>query len=499
MNLNFYQLAEKELNNKKTLTENGAIAYATSGKALLDYNFHVSGLRKLSEEEIQRMFERAFYEDKIAALRYLFYLGDIRGGIGERKQFRACLKYLIEYHTEIALAVMSLVPEYNRYDSLMCFLENEDTHNAVIKYLKNQIASDKKNMKAGKPVSLCAKWMPSENASSKRTVRLAKDIIESFGWSYGRYRKTLSQLRSYINVVEVKMSSKKWGEIDYTKVPSKANLIYKEAFLRNDKVRREEYLESLQSGKTKINAGVLQPHEIVTKYKYHRGNDITFEELWKGLPQYTLDNVLVVRDGSYSMTDGYGMNYRPLDVATALAIYMADHNSSVWKNKFITFSAEPKIINLSTCKTLKEKMLRTYREDDCSNTDIYKTMMLVLNTAIKNNLSQKDMPKMIVICSDMQFDGLHHNLNKSLFDEIKDKFKKHGYLLPKICFWNLSGSVNNTIPIQENDLGLILCSGFSVELLKMFMSNKIDPYEILMETINQKRYDPIENAVKDLV
>lgn len=500
--MNFYNMMENQVKTTKSLTENGAIAYKTSGSELLDYNFHVSALRAKSEAEIQAMFERAFYEDKIAALRYLFYLGDIREGIGERKQFRACMSYLIQYHTDIALAVMPFIPEYNRFDSLMVFVENKNTHDVAIEFLKKQIETDKRNMKEGKPVSLCAKWMPSENASSKRTRELARNIISSFKWSESKYRKTLSALRDFIGVTEVFMSAGKWASIDYSKVPSKANLIYQGAFLRNDKERREAYLESLKNGTTKINAKVLQPHEIVYNYMRNGLKDAAYEEMWKSLPAYTLDNVLVVRDGSYSMTGGYGISYRPLDVATALAIYMADHNSSEWKNKFITFSSSPKIVDLSNCKTLRDKIRKTYAEDDCSNTNIYKTMKLILNTAIENNVSQEEMPKMVVICSDMQFDGRyerHFNYNKSLFDTIKDEYKEHGYLLPKICFWNLSGNVDNTIPMQENDLGMILCSGFSVQLLKMFMSNQLDPYKILLEAINQKRYDPIENAVKHLV
>ena len=189
----------------------------------------------------------------------------------------------------------------------------------------------------------------------------------------------------------------------------------------------------------------------------------------------------------------------PLDVATALAIYMSEHNTGDWKDKFITFSSNPKIVDLSNCSSLADKVDLSLRESDCSNTNIYKTMMLILKTAKRNHTSAEDMPKMIVICSDMQFDGRSHNLNKSMFDEIAQEFEDAGYKLPKICFWNLSGRLNGTIPMQQNDMGLILCSGFSVQILKMFMSNQVDPYKVLLETLNGERYAKVREAVEGLL
>lgn len=380
-------------------------------------------------------------------------------------------------------------------------LDDEKTRKTAVKILKAQLKEDKANMKNGKPISLCAKWMPSINASSKITVERAKLICKEFEWSEEKYRKTLSKLRKYLDVVEVKMSAKRWDEIDYESIPSKANLIYNDAFLRNDEERRREYLSSLKKGEKKINASVLNPHEICMRCRHNRGReDETLEALWKALPDLTVENTLVIRDGSGSMTwrsfEGGGT---PLDVATALAIYMSEHNTGDWKDKYITFSSNPKIVDLSGCDTLAEKVELSLLEADCSNTNIYRTMKLILDTAKKNNTPIEDMPKMIVICSDMQFDGHRHNFNKSLFDEIAQEFKDAGYKLPKICFWNLSGHLNGTIPMQENEMGLILCSGFSVQILKMFMNNKVNPYEVLLETLNGERYRKVREAVVGLL
>ena len=499
--MSFFDEMQTELNSQKSVTTNGAIAYASSGKKLLDFNFGVSAMRNRFPEAIKEDFMKVFFEDKLTALEYLFYLGDVREGLGERKAFRAGLSYLAEKQPKIAKVIIDLIPFYNRWDSVMVMLDDERTRGKAIALIKAQLKEDKANMKEGKSISLCAKWMPSVNASSKITVDRAKTICRELGWTEKKYRKTLSKLRKYLDVVEVKMSAKKWDKINYEIVPSKANLIYNSAFLRNDEDRRREYLASLEKGTAKINASTLNPHEICLKYRQNRcRKDATLEALWKALPDLSVENTLIVRDGSGSMTWGsFAGSGTPLDVATALAIYMSEHNTGDWKDKFITFSSNPKIVDLSNCDSLADKVDLSLRESDCSNTNIYKTMMLILKTAKRNHTSAEDMPKMIVICSDMQFDGHSHNLNKSLFDEIAQEFEDAGYKLPKICFWNLSGRLNGTIPMQQNDMGLILCSGFSVQILKMFMSNQVDPYKVLLETLNGERYAKVREAVDGLL
>ena len=491
--MGFYDQMKQQTDKRKTLTANGAIAYGTSGKEITDFNFAISQMRGKSDNSIQDAFEKVFLnEGAEIASRYAFYVGDCREGVGERKIFRNCMRYLAKNQSKYAKAVMNLIPEYNRWDSILPMLDYKETADMAIEIIKKQLNSDITNMIAGKPISLCAKWMPSVNASSETTKKLANTICKKLGCSQRKYRKRLAKLRAYLNVVETKMSDKKWGEIDYSAVPSKANLIYNNAFLRNDEERRREFLGSLKKGEAKINAGVLMPDEIIKKYGHSRsGVDETLEELWKNLPQLSTENNLIVRDGSGSMIG------KPLEVATALAIYMSEHNSGEWNGKFVTFSRNPKIVDLSNCETLRDKIRLCYRENDYSNTDIYKTMMLILNTAIANKIEQDDMPSMITIISDMQFDGRNFNLNKSLFDEIREKFEENGYNMPRICFWNVSSiGYGNTIPMQENPFGLILCSGYSVQIMNMFLSNKLSPYEVLMDEINKPRYDAVAKAIK---
>lgn len=492
--------------NRKTFTENGAVAYESSGHELLDFNFRLTDLRSSSENEIISSFKSVFYNnDIVTAIKYLFYVGDIREGLGERNIFRTCLAWLASSHPIETRKILYLIPEYSRWDVLIKLVTIPQVKNDVIQLVRNQFIDDISSLCVNKPISLLAKWMPSENASSLESRQLAKIFIRNLGMTPRMYRKNLSALRRHLDVVEVKMSANKWDEIDYSAVPSKANLNYNEAFYKHDAERRTEYLTSLVKGETKINASVTQPHEIVNKYNadnyWYRPRigryDETLEQIWKALPSKNAGNTLVVRDGSGSMTSKVSGKITALDVATALAIYCSEHTKGSFRDKFITFSSRPKLVDLSRCSSLHDKIDLAYNEAEISDTNIYKTMRLVLDTAVANNLEQSELPDTILIISDMQFNGGSFNFNNSLFDSISNEFNYHGYKLPRICFWNVCGYNAKTIPMQSNEYGLILCSGFSPNNIKMFMSGEIDPLKILLDTINAKRYTPIERALID--
>ena len=489
-----------------SVTENGALGYRTSGKELLDLNFSVSSMRNMSEEKIVEKFVKAFYEDKILAMKWLFYCRDCKEGIGERRLFRTCIKYLAENHQDIAKEVIKLVPEYGRWDDLWCLLDT-DLKDDACEVVVHQLLEDGVNMKQSKPISLLAKWMPSANASSKETKRLAHIIMDNINFTDRQYRKMLSELRAYLNVVEVKMSAKQWDKIDYAAVPSRANLIYNNAFLRNDEERRREYLNKLEKGETKINAGVLFPHDIVHKYGSSRWDlspvdDPTLEQLWKALPDYVsgAGNTICVADGSGSMTSRIGgTNVTALSVANALAIYFAERSSGQFKDTYITFSSHPQIVDFSNAKSLREKIEIAMNHNEMTNTNIEATFDLVLQTAIKNEMTQDDMPQNVLVLSDMGFDCMTSGrTDKRLFEELADRYKAHGYKLPRLVFWNIMNRTG-TIPVKENEAGVALVSGFSPAIVKMVLSNNIDPFECLLEQLNSERYAPVENAVKDLV
>lgn len=500
-----------------SVTENGAVGYRTTGKALLDLNFSVASLRSASEAEIASKFVKAFFEDKRAAMKWLFFARDVRGGLGERHLFRTVMKYLADNLPEYVRPVTELVAEYGRYDDLLCLLDT-GLVSEVYPLIEEQLNRDLESMKNGQPISLLAKWLPSPGASSATTKHHAKQIQKMLGTTERQYRKMLSELRGYLDVVEKKMSAKQWREIKYEAVPSRANLIYNKAFLRNDEERRRAYLESLAKGETKINAGTLFPHDIVHKYGNSGWNAITeynetFEQLWKALPDTVNGNgnTIVVADGSGSMkcnVDPHS-SVTALDVANALAIYFAEHSSGQFKDKYITFSTRPRLVDFSKAKNLREKLLIAKQYNEMGSTNIEAVFNLILTTAVNNRMRQEDMPQNVLIISDMEFDSCatcgsqtgywsRKRPDSRLFNVIRQKYEAAGYKLPRLVFWNVN-SRTGTIPVKENDLGVALVSGFSQNVASMVMSGKLDPYECLMETLNSERYKPIEEALERVV
>lgn len=516
--MEFMNAVKQTLNNEYnvSITENGAVGFRTTGKELLDLNFAVASLRKMSDEEVAKRFMKAFCENKMLAMRWLFYARDARQGIGERRLFRVVMKHLVESNPEMVIPVINLIPEYGRYDDLWCLLDNEESAKVIYQIVDKQLKEDWDNMSTGKPISLTAKWMPSINASSEKTKEYGKKLCKALHMSEREYRKALSKLRKYLDVVEVKMSNKDWSEIKYEAVPSRANLIYNNAFLRNDEARRREYLGKLEKGETKINASTLFPHDIVHKYAIRYGwkcslnqKDATIEALWKALPDTVngCGNTIVVADGSSSMTAQVdrSSSVTALEVADALAIYFAEHSSGQFKDKYITFSERPQIVDFSNATSLHDKLQIALAHNECANTNIEKVFDLILDTAIKNRMKQEDLPQNILIVSDMEFDRCASCGNnrsswdfkkpsKKLFDMIAQKYANAGYSIPRLVFWNVN-SRTGTIPVKENELGVALVSGFSVNIAKMVLSNKLDPYECLLETLNSERYAPIEAAL----
>ena len=517
--MNFMNSLKETMNNETQLTENGAVGLRTTGKKLLDLNFSVSSLRNKSDKEIVDKFVNAFYEDKMLAMKWLFYARDAREGIGERRTFRVIMKYLAENHPSVDKAVITLIPEFGRFDDMLGLLDTE-LKTDVISFIKKQLNEDAKNMMENKSVSLLAKWLPSCNASSKESKRLAKVIYKSIGMTEKQYRKTLSKLRAYLDVVEVKMSAKKWGAIDYSAVPSRSNLIYNSAFLRNDEERRRAYLAALERGdkNVKINGSVNFPHDIVHKYMEGgwssrlKAKDTTLEELWKALPDFVkgAGNTICVADGSGSMTSNIGgTKVSALDVANALAIYFSERSSGQFKDNYITFSQRPQLVDFSKASSLREKIEIALKHNEIANTNIEAVFDLILQTAINKNMSQDELPQNILILSDMEFDSCAttngsanrwgvSRPNQTLFDTIAKKYEAYGYKLPRLVFWNIM-SRTGTIPVKENDLGVALVSGFSPAIVKMVLSNSTDPLECLLEQLNVERYAVVETALKDVI
>lgn len=494
-----FDLIENEMKGV-SVTENGAVGYKTTGSALTDINYKVSSLRNETEKEIIRLFDETYNENREYALKWLFFVRDVREGLGERRLFRICFRRLAELDSDLFIKNLVNISEYGRYDDMVSMLGiNDEIDNVIIGMIKEQLEQDKSNMLQGKPISLLAKWLPSENASSRNTKALAKKVRQLLKLSSKNYRLMLSELRRYLNVVEVDMCSNQWENIDYEKVPSLANLRYRNAFMEHDRLRRINFLESLSEGKNKINMSVTTPVDVVSRYgSWYIGDyDETLELAWKNLKNINIKDTMVVADGSGSMTISVGGRTTALDVANALAIYTSEHNDGVYRNKYITFSNSPQFVEFGDEDSLEEKLRIARQHNEIANTNIEAVFDLILYIAVQNNIPKDEMIKNILIISDMEFDSAQRSwsnnvrvLSQSLFNIIKQRYVDAGYDLPKLVFWNVN-SRTKTIPLVENELGVTLVSGFSQNVLKMVMSSKYNPYEVLIETITSERYDKV--------
>lgn len=473
----------KKEQNKK-LTENGATALNSSGTALLDLFATSGALRERNDKEIENMFIKAMVEDKTLATKLAFYTRDIRGGLGERRTARIMFKALANHYPQIMLDNIHLLFEYGRCDDLLSLLDSE-IESKVIELISKTLKEDLTNMTKGKSISLLAKWLPSVNTSSIKSRKLANKIANALNLSSKEYRKTLSSLRAYLNVTEVRMSSKDYSLIKYDEVPSYAMHNYSNAFRRNDLDRFTTYLESLKKGETKINSSTLYPYDIIEKILYSNNNidNTVLEEQWKALPNYVEgDNkFLVMADVSGSM---YG---RPLATSVGLAMYFAERNKGEFANKFMTFSYRPELVEIKG-KTLYEKIKYISNADWEMNTNLEAAFNLVLDTAVKHNTKKEDLPTSILIISDMEIDECTNVSKWSFYDEMKKRFEDNGYEIPNIVFWNVNAR-NNTFHADMNAKGVQLASGQSPSVFKSLVSGiYLTPYEYMLSVLNSPRY-----------
>lgn len=493
-----------------SVTENGALGYEYALEPLVDFNFKVASLRNAVPRDIVKAFVKAFYADREYAIKYLFFLRDIRGGLGERRIFRTCLKFLIDSHPDIALSVMKLIPEYGRYDDLLEYVDSPLCAEACY-YIKNQLHKDVEAMEEGKNVSLLAKWLPSNNTSSFETRRLARIITNNLKMSPEQYRRVLKKLRKYLEVTETKISRGNWNQVDYEKVPAKAGLKYDQAFAKNDGTRRKEYFKKVLDGETKLKVAGLMPYEIVHRifgdvFVIGCKDDMLAELSWEKMikdgyeNQWGLKDCIVVADTSGSMmARATGSQISAMEVCYSLAIYFSQMLEGPFKDKVITFSERPRYIDLSKGVKLKEKLEIMKAYSEVANTNIEAVFDLILKTAIDNRCRQEDLPKQVLIVSDMEFDMARGDRTalEPLFKTIERKFAKAGYKIPRLIFWNLC-SRTETVPMVDNEEGLCLLSGFSQNAMKVAADEtKKDPYEALKQVLDSSRYEPVKKALQN--
>ena len=502
-----------------TYTENGAVTHTTTKSALLDMFAMGAAMRSRSDEDVILMFRKAFAENPVYALKCLFYIRDIRGGQGERRFFRLCMKDMAKNNADAAKRNLKYVPEFGRWDDLYVF-EGTSLENDAFEFMKNQLALDVEC----KTPSLLAKWLKSENTSSRESRRLGNKTRIAFGMNHKQYRKTLAVLRERINIVERLMSENRWDEIEFDKIPSRAGMIYKNAFARHDleRVQSEKnvvsYADFAKDKDTKVNAKALYPYECVAEALklFRTGSYWNMRELpamddttrlmvnkyWENLTDYfngaTFNGIAVVDTSGSMVRDDAAA---PINVAISLGLYCAERAQGPFAGNYISFASRPQLIKTEGVDFV-DKVQRIYKTNLVDDTNIEATFDLMLNTAIQNRCSQDDLPQNVIIISDMEFNsavgcgwfgrntsGFNSNNAETLLEGIAKKWAAHGYEMPHLIFWNVDARQNNIPMIGNGRISYV--SGMSPTIFETIMSGKTG-YDLMMEKLNSDRYAVIQ-------
>ena len=432
--------------NQEARTENGMKARKSTANACVDLFFNVGAMRG---KNVVPAFTAAYVENQDLAARIALWARDARGGAGERKVFRDILRELVLKDEDRAIALMRKVPELGRWDDLLIF--DKDSAAEAVAFTLIKDALDAGN-------GLCAKWMPRKGEDAAR--------LRSFlGWTPKFYRKRLVELTK---VVEQDMCANKWDEINFNHVPSLASSRYKKAFARHT-TKYKEWAEKLAKGDptAKVNAGAVYPYDVLKgvigayRLSYDKANLDHLVAQWNALPNYVGDaNILPIVDVSGSMmcpAGGYGSKSLTtcLDVSISLGLYLADKNKGKFKDTFLTFSTQPKLQHLNG--NIIDKVKQISQSEWGMSTDLHAAMQRVLDVAIKGKVPQEEMPTMLLILSDMQFNQCAR-YDDSAIEMIERKYEQAGYQMPKVVFWNLNAKDN--APVKFDKTGAALVSGF---------------------------------------
>lgn len=478
-------LQELARDTNLTTTENGAATYASSLSASLDY-FAAAGAMRDTPDKAADLFEKAYREDPQTAVRIMFYLRDVRGGQGERAMFRACLKRLADLGYSDMGKVLKHVPEYGRWDDV--FYDGSTVTGPMVQLVGEQLVADAKACGLGQPVSLAAKWLPSEKSKSRQ--RLWLNLRRALGLSERKYRKVLSRLRSHIGLLEHQMSDNRWEDIDYGKLPSRAHMTHVKAFKRHTPDKYQAYLDSVNRGEADMKASVLYPYEL---YDMAYGpNADAASAFWENLPDYTRGNDgIVLADVSGSMTG------RPMAVSVSLALYFAERNQGAYKGYFMTFSDRPQLVKVEG-DTLADRLANIESSDWGMSTDLEAAFDAILAAAKRSGAGE--VPKTLYIVSDMEFNQatgswdrrsgtFRQSADDTMFETAKRKFADAGLVLPHVVFWNVNAR-NSNYPATMFDGNVTLVSGLSPSVFGMAVEGKA-PAELMSEVVNGPRYQPI--------
>jgi len=455
--------------NQVARTKNDMKARKTTSSACVDLFYKIAASRG---NDITADFVAAYVENKDVAIRIAQWARDIRGGAGERQLFRDIFAYLDKYDASTSFKLVEKIPEIGRWDDLLIDFTNKELESYVYAFYFQAVMNGNK---------LAAKWAPRKGPKSSK-------LAKAWGLTAKQYRKFIV---ANTNVVETLMCAKEWNKINFSHVPSLASARYKSAFYRNAEEAYTAYIDKLISGdkSVKVNASAVYPYDVVKGlFNLSEVQLDLVQAQWDALPNYIGDaSILPMVDVSGSMTCNAGNSkVTCLDVAISLGMYCSEKNIGKFKDMFLTFSDRAELI------TLKGSVFQRYQQLFDAywgmNTNLHNAFNRVLDIAIKGHVDSSEMPKTILILSDMQFDRCVR-FDDSALEMIKRKYEIYGYIMPNIVFWNLNSYEN--VPVKFNQEGVALVSGFSPAILKSVLSSTLDsftPESVMLEAVMIERY-----------
>lgn len=457
-----------------TTTANGAKSYKSTLNACLDlFSMGVTSPNK------QSLVSSAMQEDLALAIKTVIYLRDCRGGQGNKDIGRALYDKLITipaYRKQFSQLLPLLVEVGSWKDIYNLYGASAHFNPILLDFISHALKSKD---------ALAAKWFP-------RQSQVHKDLALLWKQDIGTVRRYVTSLTK---VVETAMCNKQWHTINYEHVPSRANLVYSKAFLRNDNSRRIDFLNRATKGEATIKATTLYPHEITSKAQY----DPSMEALWKALPNYMEGaekfNILPIVDVSGSMETRISgsTSISCMDVAIGLGLYISERNTGAYKDIVCTFDSHPRFAKIQG-NSLAARISNTKNLPWGGSTNLQATFDLILSNSI--SAAPEDLPKVILLISDMEFNSTDSRYTTN-FEAIKAKYKAANIDMPTIVFWRVDTKQPQQ-PVTMHSTGAILINGYSPSFMSTVLSMDIDtlatmtPMNLFLQTVNNPRYELVD-------
>jgi len=414
-------------------------------------NFFYGAQRTTSDAELYSLADAAAKESLLYTMKTIAY---IRGGRGERDLGRRLLGWLQKYDEKQLIENMPLFLEkYGRYDDFVYLPRNSKAMYAYLKHLGEQLVADHANMDLGKPVSLAAKWVPSETSAVNKKTALTFRLARSMKIPISELRKKyITPLRTYIGILEQKMCAKDWENVDYKKVPFQAFRRHKKAFERNDRDKYDAHT---------VVRPCIAPHEIVAPYLVGRGLNEELESSWKTVNK--MDKTVVLSDVSLST----------IGITLLISVTLG-----LLGERVLTFEPNPQFVEVEG-ETLFEKVQKMRIIPSSSSTNICE--------ALKRLLTDKCGERLVIV-SDMPLNQADSLYNDATRETMEKMFSDAGIKMPQIVYWNVK---HNVLKFEEM-FGITVVSGFSQDILQCILNGEPPTrFNTMMTVLNNDKYDDI--------